>query len=869
MHPPRIISLHTSSETDRSTVGSKAAGLAGLVRAGLPVPDGFCITSSAYHEHMESTGLAGMVRGVCENIDGAPPDARRDGLAALREKICASVMQDRLREEIERRFAALETRAVAVRSSATAEDLPGSSFAGQYDTWLDVTSLARCLDAVKGCWASLWTERAFGYREANGFDHLTVDMAVIVQELVEAETAGVLFTADPLTARADRITVEAVRGLGEALVSGRAVPDRFVLSKRGLEIVKTSSGGAQDAEPCLAAGEVQALGLYAMRAEAVFRRPLDMEWALKDGRIYLLQARPITALGVEGSWEDRQVWSNLNTGEVLPDVATPATWSMAEILVNKIFASIFGRAGMDFGPHPIIGRVAGRAYFNLNTMAGAVRSFPGLRRMDVDKVLGGTQGGIEDSAGELKDVIIPEEDIPDLEFSPWKVLVRIPSFLAWFYSISLERGQEYLDGLKTRVAGMREARLSALDDEELVSYLDGMREILTDSDAIIGIAARGMYNFMALDRICRSWLKDYRGISANRLCCGLEGMDSAEAGFELWRLALAIHMAPEIASDVLRGETFADLRRKIPAMEGGSALLTGWDRFMLEHGHHTRGELELSNPRWSEDPDRVLDIVRVYLGSMERIDPLAKLRENEAVRHELTLRCNRLLRNPLKRRLFNYYLAQAQHGLVMRENIKSEAVRAVAAIRGVLLEAGDRLAARGVLAHKEDIFFLDLDEVEAVLLDGGSPALKEEVESRRVEYEKNKAITPPSLVYGRFDPDDFIADEVDFEAEVLTGLAVCPGVVCGPARVMLRSDSGQVQPGEIMVAPFTDPGWTPHFLTAAGIVMDMGGLLSHGSIVAREYGIPTVVNVGPATRIIKTGQMVQVDGGRGVVRILR
>jgi len=861
--------LRELREGDRQEAGSKAVSLARLAHAGVPVPSGFLVTASAYREHLEANDLSGEIRESVRELAACDAGKRRAVLEVLRSRICEAPVPRELAGEIEGMYLDLGAETVAVRSSATAEDLPGSSFAGQYDTYLDVNSFPRCIDAVKRCWASLWTERAFDYREANGFDHLAVDMAVIVQELVEADAAGVLFAADPVTARADRITVEAVRGLGEALVSGRAVPDRFVLSKRGLGVIKTVVGGDGSGEPCMAERDIQLLGLYAMRAEAIFRQPLDMEWAVRDGRVYLLQARPITALGVERSWDDRQVWSNMNTGEILPDVVTPATWTLAELLVNKIFGSIFGRMGIDFGPHPLIGRVAGRAYFNLNTMVGALGSFPGLRKMDVGQMLGGAQGGINDAAEGLRDVAIPAEDIPDLHFSMWRVLVRIPSFLAWFYTLSLEKGQEFLDDLASRLAARRELQPGDLSEEELVSQLGFMRSALTDSDAIIGIAARGMYYFMALDRICRSWLGDYRGISANRLCVGLEGMDSAEAGFELWRLAQEAHEIPALESAVLRGRPFAELRGELLGTEREADFLARWERFMYDHGHHARGELELSNPRWSEDPDSILDMLRVYLRSMDHVDPLAKLSENETVRRELTLRCNRLLRNPVKRRIFNHFLAEAQHGLLMRENVKSEAVRAIAMMRRVLLEIGNRLAARGMFSDDTDIFFLSLDEVEAVLHGESRLNVLETVSARREEYEKDKAIAPPSVIFGVFDSDDFVEDEVDLEAEVLTGLAVCPGVVSGPARVMLRSDSGQVQPGEIMVAPFTDPGWTPHFLTAAGIVMDMGGLLSHGSIVAREYGIPTVVNVGPATRIIKTGQIVQVDGGRGTVRILR
>jgi len=869
LRSPHIVSLHALGEADRRSAGSKAVGLARLARAGLPIPPGFCITCSAYREHLEENALAGEVRSLAASIATSHLEERSAALETLRQRITAATLRDELGEEIARMYRDLGADAVAVRSSATAEDLAGSSFAGQYDTFLDVQNVERCLEAVRECWASLWTERAFDYRERNGFDHLGVDMAVIVQELIPAEAAGVIFTADPVTGRDDRITIEAVPGLGEALVSGRAAPDRFVLSKRGIKVIASSRGDGAHSDYCIDENVAELLALMAMRAEGVFRHPLDIEWAAAGGRIFLLQARPITALERDGGWDDRQVWSNVNTGEILPDVVTPATWSLVQIIVFKVFGSIFGRIGLDFKDNPIVGQVAGRAYFNLNTMTGAMHSFPGLRRMDVGQALGGEQGGLSGDGSALRDVSIPDEDIPDLDFSLGKVLARAPFFLAWFHSLSLDKGRAFVAELQAKIARMQELDMHSIGDEELASRISGTLELLSESDAIIGVAARGMYYFMTLDRICGAWLKDYRGISANRLCCGLEGMHSADAGFELWRLALTANADEELRAALLSGTGFEILKGRFAGVEAGAAFLARWDRFMLEHGHHTRGELELHNSRWSEDPDYILGVLRSYLYGMEKIDPLAKLRENEVVRRELTARCKRLLANPIKRRFFDYVLLHAQQGLILRENVKNEAVRAVALVRGLLLETGGRLVSRGILEEAGDIFFLYLEETEAVLRGKAGADSAARVRQRRVEYEKNLAITPPKVIFGRFDPDDFIADEIDEDVEVFTGLAVCPGVVTGPARVMLRSGDGHVLPGEIMVAPFTDPGWTPHFLTAAGIVMDLGGLLSHGSIVAREYGIPTVVNVGPATRVIRTGQMVQVDGTRGTVKILR
>jgi rifampicin phosphotransferase len=859
-----IIPLHALVEKDIGPAGHKAFSLARLAGAGLPVPPGFCVTSAAYREHLSGNALTEEIAALLRNAAKHKHQETRGALQELRRKIAAAPLVGGLRDELERAYRELGADVLAVRSSATAEDLPGKSFAGQYDTYLDVRDIAGCLEAVKECWASLWTERAFAYRQKNGFDHFGVDMAVIVQELVQAEAAGVIFTADPVTGRADRITVEAVRGLGESLVSGRAVPDRYIISKKGLRVLSSSAAG-----PCIDEETALIVCLMAMRAEAVFGCRLDLEWAAAAGRVFLLQARPITTLGRERSWEDRQVWSNINTGEILPDVVTPATWSLVQIIVFQVFGSIFGRIGLDFGDSPIVGQIAGRAYFNLNTMTGAIRSFPGLRRMDVGQALGGAQGDLSGGGSQLQDLSIPDEDVPDLDFSFGKVLAKAPNFLAWFHSLSYEKGRSFIADLHAKIGEIQDIDLSRIDEDELAARIDRTLQLLGESDAIIGVAARGMYYFMTLDRLCGTWLKHYRGISANRLCCGLEGMRSADAGFELWELALAAHADADLRAAILSGTTFDTLQSTYLESEVAAAFFAGWEDFMQEHGHHSRGELELRNRRWSEDPVYVLDVLRSYLLSMDKVDPLAKLRENEVVREELTARCRRLLTNPLKRIFFDHVLLHAQQGLLMRENVKNEAVRAVALIRILLLEMGRRLSSRGLMEEAEDIFFLHIEEIGDALGGENGAALGDEIRRRRGEYEKNLAITPPKLIYGRFDPDDFIADEIDTGVDELRGLAVCPGVVSGPARVMMRSDAGQVQPGEIMVAPFTDPGWTPHFLTAAGIVMDLGGLLSHGSIVAREYGIPTVVNVGPATRIIRTGQMVQVDGNLGIVRIIR
>jgi pyruvate,water dikinase len=290
---------------------------------------------------------------------------------------------------------------------------------------------------------------------------------------------------------------------------------------------------------------------------------------------------------------------------------------------------------------------------------------------------------------------------------------------------------------------------------------------------------------------------------------------------------------------------------------------------MIRHGHHTRGEIELFNARWSETGDYVLSIIRTYISSINQINPVESHKKLIQRREELAEQCRRKLGNPVKRRIFSHFLYKAQQGFILRENCKSEIVRHLAGLRKILLALGQKLNGRGVIENQDDIFFLRLEEIEPVIQGKTDFDVKQIIAARHIEYEKNISITPPKVVIGKFDPDNFISDTVDVDSKTLKGLGVSPGVVTGKAHIILRTDNSEhISAGEILVAPFTDPGWTPYFIPAAGIVMDMGGMLSHGSIVAREYGIPAVVNAGDATKIIKTGQMIQVDADKGIVRIL-
>ena len=417
-----------------------------------------------------------------------------------------------------------------------------------------------------------------------------------------------------------------------------------------------------------------------------------------------------------------------------------------------------------------------------------------------------------------------------------------------------------------------------------------IREILNDAD-ILYLLARGAA-LPVFAKACRDWLGD-PGLTL-KFFAALGGMPVAEAGLSLWRLAALAHAdldteaavnsenscrsaglparrVPSGTKDAAAAKNnWAEVRARLGGTEHGRKFLTAWEAFMSEHGHHCRGEFELSNARWCEAPDYILGLVRGYLGSLGQSDPLENQRRLAEERERLTAQCRARLNNPVKRWLFSRALRATQDLTVYREQLKNHGIRRIACLRRALLALGQKLQEQGTLSRRDDIFFLEVAELEPVAAGIASFDWRERIEWRRREYETNLKLNPPRVVNGRFDPNAPGSPAANADAKLLEGIPVSPGLVTGPARVILRTDDHeQVLPGEILIAPFTDPAWSPYFITAAGVVVEQGGILSHGSIVAREYGLPAVTNVTSATRAIRTGDLVQVDGNRGRVSVLK
>ncbi|HUJ10154.1 MAG TPA: PEP/pyruvate-binding domain-containing protein [Verrucomicrobiae bacterium] len=874
---------------DLPRVGGKAAHLGELLAAGLPVPTGFVVTTDAYERFMRSDPRIACWLQIIEKCDAQDPVALRAVADELKQHLRLVPVPDDVADAIAAAMEPEPGNARAVRSSATAEDLPEASFAGQHDSFLNVCGGDAVVATVKRCWLSLFSERAISYRMRRGIALSRAQMAVIVQQLIDADAAGVMFTAGPADGDSDSIFIEAAFGLGEAVVQGQVTPDRIEVSRSELrvarrdtalkrvQIVAAENGvcerqlAAEKATaPALNDAMATRLARLGLEVERVSGGPLDIEWSVRNGEIWLLQARAVTTLrsGWKSSFENRQVWTNANAGEVMPDVVTPMTYSVLMPVLHELLQWLLLSRGVRVSEEQIVGLIAGRVYFNFNTACALGRCIPGLGKRTLQDFLGGRQ----DVMLALGKIQISAADLPQIEVRRWQMATGLSSLVLNFLFYPARRGETAAEAVRCANDDFARIEPRTLSDDELLRTIrtSFVPEALRNANALAAFAF-GFADTFLLFELCQRWFGAAGQSTANRLLAGVGELDTAAAGYELWRLAELAAREPKIKNILLAERTFLALASRLEACQDGRDFLSRWNAFMHRHGHHARGEIELFNPRWSECPDFVLDTVRSYVEAIHARHPSPILRQDALADERVALqnKCIGKLGNPLKRAVFRFFLYRAQKGGRFRENIKSEAIRTFAILRRFLLELGRRLAARGRLAEPNDIFFLEIEKLPSGSLWDQVADLRALVSERRALYEQNLKITPPAVIIGRFDPDNFQPEAVDWGAKVFHGLGVSAGTVTGRARVILRSDTDErVQPGEILVAPFTDPGWTPYFVAAAGIVMDMGGLLSHGSIIAREYGIPAVVNVGPATQIIRTGQWLEVDADRGVVKVL-
>jgi pyruvate,water dikinase len=867
--------------------GGKAANLGELIRAGLPVPPGFCVTTAAYELVTEGAGLDKILDDLAET---SPDDTARlaELAATARASLLAAPVPDELVQAIATAYKVLGNGVpvpVAVRSSATAEDLPYASFAGQQDTYLNVVGDEAVLEAVRRCWGSLWTDRAVSYRAANGIDPRSVRLAVAVQRMVEATVAGVLFTANPLTGRRRQAVIDASPGLGEAVVSGVVNPDHFVVNTATGEIVErrlgdkrvavraAAGGGTQrvelsgrEDEVSLREDQIFALAALGARVEAHYGEPQDTEWAIdEEGEIRILQARPITTLfplpaSAPVTDDDLRVYFSFNVAQGVYRPLTPMG-IQAFRLLGSAMVTLTGRPPCDLYAGPaFLAEAGGRIFIDLTR---ALRSEFGRRLLDRGMRIGEAR-----TAPILRSLAADPRLAP--EPTPrWPVL-RAVLLLLIRGRTPLRVAQALLRpaAARARVAGLEE-EIRALGDvpRDAAQRLHAVERLLLDFpprmfSSVPPIFATGLgANALAGKLLGNLATDDERQLVLR----AFPHNPTTEMDLALWTLALEARGDPAAARAV-RETPPEQLAREYLSGALLPELQAGLTDFLHLYGHRGVAEIDLGLPRWSEDPTYILGVLANYLRLEDRelapdVQFRRAAREAEEMVAELTRRAAR--KGRLRGALVGFLLNRTRALAGLREVPKFFAILVFARARALLWEIGEELKEAGRLEHAGDVFFVTLPETRAALADKD---LRSVVRERRAGYEQelNRRRVPRILLSDGTEPT--AEETLDAASEgALRGTPASAGTVSAKARVILDPTGARLEPGEILVAPSTDPGWTPLFLTAGGLVVEMGGAMSHGAVVAREYGIPAVVGVPDATERIATGERITVDGFTGRV----
>ncbi|RZO58221.1 MAG: phosphoenolpyruvate synthase [Sandaracinaceae bacterium] len=861
--------------------GGKAKNLAALARAGFPVPAAYAL---------EARAAADFFAGALAETDQpgtlltAPQRALTDGrLEDLRGQALAAPLPDATKAALREALSALRAEgavAVAVRSSSTREDQEASSAAGLHETVLGVRTEEELFAAVRACWSSVLTRSAISYLRTLPLDEAReAGIGIVVQAMVPAEVAGALFTVNPLSGDPGEMVINASYGLGNLVMDGRVSPDTYrvdkatgwvrdrVVGEKALASRWLPDGVAEEEVPeaqreleCLGEDLLAALVDLGRRVEGHFDDARDIEWAAVGGTVFLLQARPVTALSRPprraskrraGRERGRIVWSNVNVGEALPGVATPMTWSVLSDFSERGFRRAFGALGCRVPRDAeLVGSFRGRIYLNLTEFMEIASQVPGLR----PKTLLALGGGGEEAHLEMQ---------VESQGSTGFVL-RLPLTVARY----LRQNAGLTERVKRFDKGFAEerGRLLAIDFRVLSS--SGLDRVLHRVERLLdesGLVMLNVYgNLLATVLLMRAVLqvifKDQAERVERELLTGLSDVESAAPGLTLWHIAETAQ-ADAAAREVLLAHEASALRvALLPEGPTRRAL----DRFFTAYGYRGAREAEIAEARWAEDPTLPFATLRAHLMRQNGASPLDVERRQRAVRDRAAAELERRMPGPAKVAM-RHLLALVQRFTRLRERLRSHVVQVLGLYRAVGLDASRRMMVREPGIGPGAAFYLSVEELHAFLR-GDVERVEPLISRRRLQLERDRALPDPPDTFVGFPPAPTAEGA---PSDALTGLAACSGVAVGKARVLMSpADADTLEAGEILVAPYADVGWSPLFLVAGAVVTDLGGPLSHAAVVAREYGVPTVVNVKGGTRSIQTGDEVEVDGGAGTVRVL-
>lgn len=884
-NPDHIVVLDGTQQAELGVLGGKAARLAEMTAAGLPVPPAFCLTTGMFEAFLRDTGLE--------------EKARHADDPAVRELILGTEIPKPLAKAVLTAYGKLGRPRVAVRSSAIREDSAAQSFAGQHDTVLDVHGDDDLLDAVRQCWASLWSDRATVYRDD---DEDRGSIAVVVQEMIHAAVSGVLFTVDPVSARPNRVVIEACQGLGEGLVSGRVSSDFFVVDDRTLEVVEeqvrhkvtkcaplepgkigvTKVDAASRNVPCLSHEQLGELAGLAAKVREHYGAEQDIEWGWLDGRFHLFQTRPITTgppadptsvtTGADTPYVRPQkdevregtLWSRMDIGEIFVGLMTPLGVSFARYYQENVHLDCAGAVGVrDTGlPEHHMGFLQGHVYLNISWtsyMLGQCLPTRDQRHFtarftseeaDMDgyrNPFGTFPGGLEDAK----------------------------SIAFWLRGTVAEMTQ-----MKGRCEDMAQSRLYEFDRSRGLDLTAMSRRDLNTEfrrylgyfhDSHVGympyyINAFGFYGILA--ELCAAWLGEEGVGLQNRVKTDMSSLRTVESAKDIWSVAQAAKDRPR----VLRMINEEPLDGIVDALRGDEEGRAFWDAhvepFLRANGTRGHQEMEISHPRWVDDPSYIFQMIRRYAADGISIDDI--LKRSSAYHDDSRAALDRL--SMPKRKTIDTVISLYALCSELRESARMSMITSIWLVRNVVYEVGRRLVERGVLHSMDEVAYLDFEDVRSYLAgDADEIAVfgRDKIDEARRLHDYHKRLPEPPLTFvGEYDLTKAVKPAVD--GARLKGLGSSPGRIVGRARIVedLVWQADEFEAGEILVTRYTDASWTPLFAIAGGVVTDIGSMLSHSSIVSREFNVPSVVNTKHATQVINTGDLIVVDGDAGTVEVV-
>lgn len=855
-------------------VGGKGVNLGELSRVeGVQVPEGFCVTTEAYKRIIEQTLEC---NGLLEQLSRLTVDDRQkisEISGNIRRVIEGTVIAKEIEEEITHYLSKLgEENAYAVRSSATAEDLPLASFAGQQDTYLNIKGSKAIFRYISKCWASLFTDRAIIYRLQNGFGHCKIYLSVIVQRMVFPRASGIMFTADPVNSNRKILSIDAGFGLGEALVSGRVNPDIYKvrdgaivnkkISTKKLAIYALEEGGTEELkiEPgrqdmqTLTDEQILQLEHIGRKIESYFACPQDIEWCLCEDSFYIVQSRPITTLyPIPENDDHNRIYASLGHQQMMTDAIRPLGISFFKLLAEKA---------------PIC-QAGGRLFFDLtHDLASPVGRAVILRTW-----------GKGDPLMQNAILSLMKRKAFVKSLARGKRFIRMGSEgLSW--SIPIQAIKIYLQNdvaiiqniIAHNEGSLRDLqqRITNISGDELFAFIvqnhKQLKKIMYDPRGM-GAIIIGMYAADWINKKMEKWLAEKS--MADTLSQSVANNVTSQMGLALLDVSDVVRRYPAVIEYFHHAEDetfFEDLAR----LQGGETASRSIRAYLEKYGMRCSGEIDITRPRWSEKPTALIPMIISNINNFDPGSGSIKFEQGrlEAERKERDLlrRLAELPGGSKKVKKTKKMISILRNFIGYREYPKYTLIQRYWIYKQALLKEAAKLVQEGVIRAKEDIYYLSLEELRETV---HTTKLDYEIITRRKEeYEFFEKLTPPRVMTSEGEVVSGEYDTGNIPQGALPGMPVSSGMIEGRARVVLKMEKAHIEAGDILVTTFTDPSWTPVFVSVKGLVTEVGGLMTHGAVIAREYGLPAVVGVENATKLIKDGQRIRVNGTQGYVEIL-